>query len=359
MKNHYLSIAAAMLCAMTPLAASAAIEGSLDPESVVEKWSDDSTFPMVFDINFSDTSWPDTWTKETGRDCPEWTDGGYVNAIINTRVNPDGTVEYPVVFHNCVFANKKSYNGFAGATAAFSRQYYLGDKATGNAPYINDWKAAGHTQYLEDNITYDNKNRPTYGEAGFVQICRNAAINDADGNPVSLHGWMEIDHIPYVDRVQWSWSSTSWGRGIKCDYKVADGEWKPLVWMGSERQKQGWTSFSDQGYFMENIIDAYDVSIRWRVWDGEDFANPVQTDASGACPFNQEIDPMAQRQAPRVHKIRIFGSEITQSQADFARENVVNNPGELSDLSDFGYTGGEEAPDVNASVVKYVVNPDG
>ncbi len=358
MKTFFKSLTAITL-GLTPLAAAAAIEGSLDPESVVEQWSDDSTYPMIFNINFSDTSWPDTWTKETGRDCPEWTDGGYVNAILDTRVNPDGTVEYPVVFHNCVFANKKSYNGFAGATAAFSRQYYLGEKATGNAPYINNWQAPGHTAYLEDNITLDAKNRPTYGEAGFVQMCRNAAINDAEGNPVSLHGWMEIDHIPYVDRVQWSWSSTSWGRGIKCDYKIADGDWKPLVWMGSERQKQGWTSFSDQGYFMENIVDAYDVSLRWRVWDGEDFDNPVQTDATGACPFNVSIDPMAQRQAPRVHKIRIFGSEISAQQADFARQNPVNDPGELSDLGNFGYTGGEDAPDVDAPIVKWIVNPDG
>lgn len=66
-----------------------------------------------------------------------------------------------------------------------------------------------------------------------------------------MHGWMEIDHIPYVERIQWAWSSTSWGRGIKCDIKIGDGEWKHLVWMGSELHKFGYTSFSDQGYFME------------------------------------------------------------------------------------------------------------
>lgn len=344
---------------VTSVNVSAAIEGSLDPQSVVEQWSAESTYPQIFNINFSDTSWPDTWTKETGRDCPEWTDGGYVNAILTTAVNPDASVEYPVLFHNCVFANKKSYNGFAGATAAFSRQYYLGEKATGNAPYINNWKAAGHTLYLEDNVELNERNVPVYGEAGFVQMCRNAAITDADGNQISLHGWMEIDHIPYVERVQWSWSSTSWGRGIKCDYKIADGPWMPLVWMGSEKQKQGWTSFSDQGYFMENVINAADVSLRWRVWDGEDLDNPVQTDASGVCPFNQTIDPMAQRQAPRVHKIRIFGSEISSEQADYARANPVSQVGDLSDLGEFGFTGQEDAPDVNAPVTVVTVNPDG
>ncbi|MCM1519465.1 MAG: pectinesterase family protein [Lachnoclostridium sp.] len=354
------STVAVAMSAFAPLALNAAIEGSLDPESVVEQWSDDVASPKIFDINFSDTSWPDTWTKETGRDCPEWADGGYVNAVLDVKVNPDGGVTYPVLFHNCVFANKKSYNGFAGATAAFSRQYYLGEKATGNSPYVNNWKAAGHTKYLEDNIEYNSRNVPTYGEAGFVQMCRDAAIDDGAGNKISLHGWMEIDHIPYVDRVQWSWSSTSWGRGIKCDYKVGDGDWKPLVWMGSERQKQGWTSFSDQGYFMENVINASDVSIRWRVWDGEDFDNPVQKDDSGACPFTQSIDPFAQRQAPRVHKIRIFGNEITADQADFARNNPVNNVGELSDLGDFGFgSGNDDAPDAAAPVVISTVSKDG
>ncbi len=359
MLKFYRSLIAASALVGFPLATGAAIEGSLDPECVVEQWSDDSTYPQIFNINFSDTSWPDTWTKETGRDCPEWADGGYVNAVIPTAVNPDGAVRYPVLFHNCVFANKKSYNGFAGATAAFSRQYYLGEKATGNAPYINNWAAPGHTFYLEDNIEYSSRNKPTYGEAGFVQMCRDAAATDDAGNKISLHGWMEIDHIPYVERVQWSWSSTSWGRGIKCDYKVGDGEWQPLVWMGSERQKQGWTSFSDQGYFMENVINASDVSLRWRVWDGEDFDHPVQTDATGACPFTQSIDPFAQRQAPRVHKIRIFGTEITQEQADFATANQVGNVGELSDLSNFGYGGGEDAPDVNAPVSFLTVAKDG
>jgi len=132
-------------------------------------------------------------------------------------------------------------------------------------------------------------------------MCRDAASTDASGAKVSMHGWMEIDHIPYVERIQWSWSSTSWGRGIKCDIKIGSEDWKPLVWMGSERQKQGWTVFSDQGYFMENVINASDVSLRWRVWDGEIQGAPVQSDV-----FNQYADPMAQRQAPRVHKLQIF-----------------------------------------------------
>lgn len=350
------------LASVSTSPAVAAIEGSLDPPSVVAQWSNASTKPRIININFTESRWPATWQGETGRDCPDFSNGGYVNAIIDVPAKGDnGDVTYPVSFHNCTFATRDCYNGYAAATAAFSRQYYLGEKPSGNsAQYLNNWTVAGHTTYLEDNIKFDAAGKPVYGEAGFVQMCRDAATTAADGSQVSMHGWMEIDHIPYVERIQWSWSSTSWGRGIKCDIKIGDGEWKPLVWMGSERQKQGWTSFSDQGYLMENVIDAHDVSLRWRVWDGEDFDNPVQKAADGTCPFTQAIDPMAQRQAPRVHKIQIFGDPVTAEQAEFARKNPLADVGELSDLGNFG--GGstaEPAPDDRAPIVLLTVNQDG
>lgn len=351
--NHKLLLLSALLAA----APAAMAIGESDPACVVEKWSEVTTSPKIIDINFTDTSWPNTWLKEgTGIQCPEWSEdrnGGYVNAVIGVPANGSTDITYPVTFHNCVFATKAANNGYVAATAAFCRQYYEGQKATN----YNDWKQAGHTTYLEDNIQYDAKTKlPIYGEAGFVQMCRSAAVGGK-----SMHGWVEIDHIPYVDRLQWSWSSTSWGRGIKCDIKIGDGDWKPLVWMGSERQKQGWTVFSDQGYFMENEINAYDVSLRWRVWDGEDLSNPVQTDASGACPFTQSTDPNAQRQAPRLHKIKIYGTELTAADADFARNNRIGDPGTLTDLSDFGYSEDKKqpAPDDEAEIVAYVVAQDG
>lgn len=287
----------------------------------------------------------DTWKGETGRDCPSYEDGGYVNAIINVPANGGDAVKYPVLFHNCTFANKQSAGGFGGATAAFSRQYYLGEPPCGiEGVSINNWTVAGHTGYLEDNITYNALNIPTHGEAGFVQMCRDAFGGVfVDGKPVSRHGWMEIDHIPYVERIQWSWSSTSWGRGIKCDIKIGDGEWTPLVWMGSEQHEKGYTLFSDQGYFMENVINASDVSLRWRVWDGEILKDPVQTTPDGGAVFVKGENPNIQQQAPRVHKIRIFGNEITAEQAQYAIDHPVGNVGELSDIG-----GGEEDPETPA-----------
>lgn len=353
------SIAGMALLSLMP--AHATIEGSLDPPSVVAQWSNSSTYPKVIDINFSDETWPSTWVGATGVACPEFSTGAYVNTIQYVPVNGKSGIEYPILFHNCTFANKLSSNGMAGATAAFCRQYYLGQNCCGNSTTsYNNWTVAGHTTYLEDNIKYDANNRPIYGEAGFVQMCRNAGTKDENGKWVSRHGWMEIDHVPYIERIQWSWSSTSWGRGIKCDYKIGDGEWKPLVWMGSEKHKLGWTVFSDQGYFMENVINAHDVSIRWRVWDGEDPSNPVQVDENGNCPFTTEISPYEQMQAPRVHKIQIFGSEITAEQAQFAKDNPVGDVGELSDIGGGGSDDNEEvAPDANAPVTISTVAQDG
>ena len=350
------------VAATSLLPAHATIEGSLDPPSVVAQWSNSSTYPKVIDINFSDETWPNVWNKETGKDCPEFADGCYVNAIINVPANGGTAVTYPVLFHNCTFANKNAYNGYAGATAAFSRQYYVGEAASGNGTsYPNNWTVAGHTTYLEDNIKRNASGVPVYGEAGFVQFCRDAAVLDTKTHKkISRHGWMEIDHIPYVDRVQWSWSSTSWGRGIKCDYKIGDGEWQPLVWMGSNKHKIGYTSFSDQGYFMENVINASDVSIRWRVWDGDNGKTLVQVDADGKSPFGTPVDTTAQQQPARVHKIQIFGSEITAEQAQYAKDNPVGYVGELSDIGGGSGSGDdEEAPDVNAPVVFSTVAQDG
>jgi len=342
----------------------AAIDDSPDPASVVEKWSNSSIYPKVIDINFSDLMWPDTWKGKTSKDCPSFVDGGYVNTVQSVPLNSLGTLTYPVLFHNCTFANKKSSNGRAGVTAAFARQYYIGENPVGNgSKYANNWSATGHTSYLEDNIQYDAETgKPIYGEAGFVQMCRDAATMDDEGHKISSHGWMEIDHIPFVDRVQWSWSSTSWGRGIKCDYKIGDGEWKPLVWMGSgnsqKQYKSGYTSFSDQGYFMENVINASDVSIRWRVWDGDNAQTKVQVNAKGNSVFATDIEPFAEQQAPRLHKIQIFGSEITAEQAQYAKDHPVSDVGILSDLGK-GNDGGKVAPDAEAPVCIATVAQDG
>lgn len=355
MKTLSKSLLIFALTALSVITVRAQVNESLDPPSVVAEWSNASTHPKIIDINFNDAMWPCTFKGETGKDCPEYADGGYVNAVIDVPANGGTEVKYPILFHNCTFANKNGGNRFIGATAAFARQYYLGENCSGNADSnYNNWTVPGHTKYIEENITYDQNNQPNYGEAGFVQMCRTQKII-VDKKPVSALGWVEIDHIPYVERIQWAWSNTSWGRGIKCDIKIGDGEWKPLVWMGSDQHKNGYTMFSDQGYFMENIIDAHDVSIRWRIWNGETIP-PVQQG-----PFAKE-GSLTWCQAARLHKIQIFGEKVTAEQAKFAKDNPVSDVGELSDLEG-GQGGGDTdkpaAPDANAPIVMMTVDQSG
>ena len=184
------------VCALSPVSVSAIVWN--DPASVVGQWSNASTYPKVIDINFSDTSWPNTWGNfGTSEKCPELTDGVYVNASLSTPVVTSPEVMYPINFHNCTFATKESYDGRSATTSAFARYcYYDGH----GAPKYNDWKQPGHTHYLEDNIRYDDKGKIVYGEAGNVQMCRGAAI---DGG--FKHGWGEIEHLPFVERVPWVW----------------------------------------------------------------------------------------------------------------------------------------------------------
>ena len=352
----------ALLPAMTAcLQAAAKIDGSPDPDAVVAEWSEQPGTPVI-DINFSDEMWPgQTWQGTTAIDCPEITDannGGYVNTVVDVPVNGGTEITYPVLFHNCTFANKTSFNGYAGTTAAFARVYYEGQSPLGTDDKANDWTVSGHTTYLEDNIKYGDNGKPVYGEAGFVQMCRNQGYVE-DGVRTSLHGWVEIDHIPYVSVLQWSWSSTAWCRGIKCDIKIGDGDWQPLVWMGSDHKDKEYTVFSDQGYFMENEINASDVSLRWRIWDGEDRRNPVQTTPEGGSAFDEAVNPLLQKQPARVHKIRIYGNEITAEQAQYAKDNPVSDVGELSDLDGFGDGGADDAPDADAPVEIKVVAQDG
>lgn len=363
--KQIIAAVAALLVANVAGAQTLKADGTYDPDCVVEKWSNSSAYKKVIDINFNDDTWPDTWQGKYAVDCPEYVDskakkyGGYINAVLETPANGGSEVKYPVVFHNCTFATKKSYNGLAGTTAAMGRVYDEQAPAGTNQGFPNNWTMEGHKVMLEDNVTYGSDNRPTHGEAGFVQMCRDK--NTAGANLAAKkewHGWVEIDHIPYVERIQWSWSGTSAGRGIKCDYKIGNGPWLPLVWMASEQIERKYTAFSDQGYFIENIINAEDVSIRWRVWDGERTRNQVQSDL-----FPRETMEHTWYQAPRLHKIQIFGNEITAEQAQYARDNRISDPGELTDLSIFGVDSGDDyvdtAPDANAPVTIFTVAQDG
>lgn len=87
--------------------------------------------------------------------------------------------------------------------------------------------------------------------------------------------------------------------------------------------------------------------------------DPAQTNEEGYPIFGVREDPYSQQQAARVHKIQIFGSEITAEQAQYAKDNPVSDVGELSDIEGGGDTSDDNAPDANAPIELYTVAQDG
>lgn len=163
---------------------------------------------------------------------------------------------------------------------------------------------------VADATCYHNNNSvktsPVWDKMGFIELSRQASA--VANTPPSLHGYIQINDLPQVERVQWSYSSTGWKRGVKLDIKYNDGPWEPLRWIASDIASSI-GSFSEQGYGFEEIIGKQEdptskISLRWRIWDGDTInVNPVN--AAGAT-YSTVNTPYAQKQVARVHQIKIF-----------------------------------------------------
>ncbi len=193
--------------------------------------------------------------------------------------------------------------------SAWTKKYLLGtaDSSKGDACYSND-----------NSVIAD----PAFDKVAFFELSRlSDDVTNAPG--VSRHGYIQIDNLPAVERVQWSFSSTAWKRGVKLDIKHGDGEWEPLQWEASDISTSI-NSFSERGYSFENVIGKQEeldsrISLRWRIWDGDTIhQNPTQ--AEGVL-FAIPIVPTAQKQVVRIHQIKIF-SGVTPTEAPNA---VIEN----------------------------------
>lgn len=330
MTHHNLRFAlSAALLPAAWLTLTSAIAGYPDPDAVVAEWSQpEATDLLALDVNFDDATWPNTWPDDQDATyCPNLASGLYINARLTTPVEGADGVTWPWLFRHCAFYPRNAGKG--GCTPAFAKLYYNG-RDEGKK---NNWTQPGHTAYLEDDIERDADGKPTVGHAGFVQMCRDKATGD---DVLADLGWVQVDHLPHVGLLQWSWSSTSAGRGIKVDVKKGSGAWEPLVWMGSDKQGKncdGYTVYSDQGYFMEVRLDADDVSLRWRPWECDDAAHPMQPDAAFPTTVGSWI------QAPRLHKVKIYTTASaglpTATDAQNATDNPTNDIGTPSDLTPF------------------------
>ncbi len=165
---------------------------------------------------------------------------------------------------------------------------------------------------------------PIWEKKGFIELSRLGA--DAVNAPeVSRHGYIVIENLPQVERVQWSFSSTGWKRGVKLDIKHGNGPWQPLRWEASD-VANSIASMAEQGYAFEEMIGKQDdteskISLRWRIWDGDSIhVNPTKTDGSVYGPIN----PLAQRQVARIHQIRIFSNVVPAEAPNAVAKQFVN-----------------------------------
>ena len=178
---------------------------------------------------------------------------------------------------------------------------------------------------VNDPCYYNNNTiitSPIWDKKGYIELSRQGA--DAVNAPeVSRHGYIVIENLPQVERVQWSFSSTSWKRGVKLDIKHGNGEWQPLRWEANNFNSI--VSFAEQGYAFEEIIGKQDdvdskISLRWRIWEGDVTSlNPVTNET-----FNVPLAPLSALQVVRIHQIRIFSNVVPAEAPNAVAKQFVN-----------------------------------
>lgn len=181
------------------------------------------------------------------------------------------------------------------------------------------------------NCTLNNNTvviSPIWDKKGFIELCRLASA--VASTPPSRHGYVQLNDLPQVERIQWSFSATSYKRGVKCDIKYGSGDWQPLRWEASNNNS--YATFAEQGYQFEEIIGKQDdvtskISIRFRIWDG-DSIHINQTSITEANPtgttFTTKNEPLAQQQVVRIHQIKVF-SGVIPTQAPSAVASLQAN----------------------------------
>ena len=167
---------------------------------------------------------------------------------------------------------------------------------------------------------------PIWDKKGFIELSRQASAVAA--TPPSRHGYIEMNDLPQVERIQYSFSSTAWKRGFKLDIKYNDGPWEPLRWEANNVNNIA--TLAEQGYAFEEIIGKQEdptskISLRWRIWDGDSIhTNPVSS-ADPKPTFTTVNTPYAQQQVVRIHQIKIFSGVVPTVAPNAITKTQVNN----------------------------------
>ncbi len=267
-------------------------------------WSN-SEYYQIIDIvpsTLTDASYPKVTSTDGSKNATDtdYKTGYFLSPVLTTT---DGTVYtptsvmWPIKYKNAAFAPTFT-------TSAHSKVTLYGSATSGTGT------TAACT--LNDNSI---KTSAIYGVPGYIDLSRLAAATDAP--TVSRHGIIQIDSIPQCERIQWSYSSTSWKRGVKADINYNDGNgWQPLRWAASDYNAYE-TTFSEQGYQFEEMINKQEdltsyVSFRIRIWDGDSIHMKVNANdlSEQTSPYTATMTPLAQKQVVRVHQIKIYSGVI-------------------------------------------------
>ncbi|MEG1587310.1 MAG: T9SS C-terminal target domain-containing protein, partial [Bacteroidales bacterium] len=135
--------------------------------------------------------------------------GSFETPILDGLNNLEIGKGFPVNFYMCTFA--PTHYG-----SAYTKVEEYGEEPSGK----------NHPCSKNDNTVLPVS---TYSKQGFIELSRLPGNAEAQ---ISKHGYLQIDNLYQVDRIQWSFSSTSWGRGVKMEIKwPGEEEWTEQRWV--------------------------------------------------------------------------------------------------------------------------------
>lgn len=240
---------------------------------------------------------------------------------LNTLRAPTGDGNITVPLYNPVGDSDYEPSGYT-YDIKFVRCVFAPDHYT-SALTKDDW---GELPSGKDNSCTINDNTcligNVYEKQGFIELSRQAA---PAGEPLSSKcGYIQLDNLYGVERVQWSYSSTAWKRGVICEIRIGgeDMEWTPQRIIPSATEN--YATFSEQGYEFDEVINATKdgdentpISIRFRPFDCDTltWAHEYELDPKNRSAEYYYARPSA-LQPVRIHQIKVFsiftGSEIAQ-----------------------------------------------
>lgn len=252
--------------------------------------------------NLTDNSLP-KFTNSDGSQNAKDTDFGSGYFTTPVLTSDDGitytptSVKWPIKYYMAAFAPTMY-------TSAYSK-YLNGVTPSGNSPS----STAACT--INDNSVFKSA---IYDKPGFIELSRLGSVTA--NTPPSRLGYIEIDSIPQCERIQWSYSSTSWKRGVKCDINFNDGNgWIPQRWVASN---YGWEAvFAEQGYQFDEVLGKQNdptsyVSVRFRIWEGDSIHYKVNANDNSlsTSTYSATMTPLATWQTARIHQILIYSGVV-------------------------------------------------